>query len=441
MPRFLTINDAPGVHAPSWYSATANPAPERPALDGDMQVEALVIGGGFAGVSAAYHLAGRGVDTALIDAHRIGWGASGRNGGQVAAQPRREMSFYESALGLENAKKIFDLAMDANGLVRDLIARHGIACDLRDGVLGTNHRADYDAPLEAEGERLATVYGHPGLTYLDRSETQALVRSEDVHASLLDRRAAHLHPMNFVTGLAAAAEGRGARLYERTAALRLHLGGDKPVVETASGRITARKLILALNGYHDGLEPRLAARVMPINNFILATEPLPDGGASALTAPIAVADSRFVVNYYRLSADGRMLFGSGESSRARFPGDLKTLVRERMLRLFPQLAEARIDYGWGGTLGITASRAPYAERIAEHTVSIAGWSGSGVHMATMGGALAAAAIAEEASADKTGAASFDLLAAAPTPAFPGGARLRAPILAMALFWFGMKDRL
>lgn len=431
--NLLYSNDAPGVDAPSWYAASAAPRPAHPPLRGETRADVCVIGGGYTGLSAALHLAERGFDTVLLDAHRVGWGASGRNGGQVGSGQRAGQEVLEKMLAPEHARRLWDLAIDAKTLVKGLIERHGIACDLRPGIIHAAHRARLGRALEREAAHLAAHYGYE-TEYLDRTAIRALIDSPRYHAGVIDPGAAHLHPLDYALGLARVAAAAGARIHEESAVTGIERGA-KLRINTASGVVVADQAILACNGYLGGLVPEIAARVMPINNFIIATEPLSERLAHSLIAnDMAVADTKFVVNYYRLSADRRLLFGGRESYGYRFPSDIKGLVRKAMLEIYPQLRETRIDYGWGGTLAITMNRMPHLARIEGNILSASGYSGHGVAMATMAGALAAEAMAGQAER-------FDILASVPTPRFPGGAALRAPLLAAAMLWYSLRDRL
>jgi len=426
--RFLSANDRPGEHAPSWYAATAHPLPDLPALEGETRADVCVVGGGYAGLSAALHLAQAGVDVALVEAHRVGWGASGRNGGQLSYGPRSDIRDYERTLGDDDARKVWAISTDATRLVKRLIAEHAIACDLRPGHLEAAWRASDAKHGRAYADHVAERYGHATIRALSREEIRARVASPRYHGGVEDGEGGHLHPLNYALGLARAAQGAGARLFERSAVTRLAPG----CVTTAQGRLRAEHVILACNGYLDGLERGVAARVMPINNFIVATEPL--GARLPLPGGECVADSKFVLNYYRPTPDGRLLFGGGETYSHRFPADIAALVRKPLAQVFPQLAGVRIDHAWGGTLAITRNRAPLFQKVDARTWSVGGWSGAGVHMATMGGAIAAEAV--RGTLDR-----WDALARAAAPPFPGGDRLRPALLALAMTWYALRDRL
>jgi len=332
----LHANDRPGEFPPSWYAATAVAAPRRPALAGDRRADVCIVGAGYTGLSAALHLARAGLSVVVLEAHRAGWGASGRNGGQVGSGQRVDQGWIEARLP-GDARALWDMAEAAKALVHDLGAdMPGV--DWRPGIAHALRKPAEVAEARRYADRLARVYGYDRITPLDRDALAALLGSEAYAGGELDEGAGHIHPLNFALGLAAAAEAAGAVILERSAVLSV--GDGAPVhLRTAGGCVTADHVILACNGYLGGLEPAVAARVMPINNFIIATEPL--GDLAPMTRPVAVADSRFVVNYWRQTPDGRMLFGGGESYGYRFP-DIAATVRKPMLQVYPQLAGARV---------------------------------------------------------------------------------------------------
>jgi gamma-glutamylputrescine oxidase len=425
--RFLTANDRPGVHAPSWYAATAHALPDHPPLQGEARADVCVVGGGYAGLSAALHLAQAGVDVVLLDANRVGWGASGRNGGQLSYGPRVDVRDLERLVGPDDARKVWDVSTEATRLVKRLIAEHAIDCDLRPGHLEAAWRPADARNGEGYVEHVRTRYGHATIRALTREETRARIASSRYHGAIEDGEGGHLHPLNYALGLARAAAAAGARLHERSAVRRIEDGR----VTTDAGLVRADHVIVACNGYLDGLDPDAASRIMPINNFIVATEPL--GDRLPMPGGECVADSKFVLNYYRPTPDGRLLFGGGETYSARFPGDMIALVRKPLEQVFPQLRGVRIDHAWGGTLAITRHRAPMLRRSGRRLV-VGGWSGAGVHMATMGGLIAAEAA--RGALDR-----WDVLARVPCPAFPGGPALRQPLAALAMTWFALRDLL
>ncbi|WP_316014440.1 FAD-binding oxidoreductase [Roseobacter sp. HKCCA0434] len=428
--NLLYANDLPGRHADSWYAASAPlPAP-RPALEDEVRAEVCVVGGGYTGLSAALHLAEAGRDVVLLDAHRVGWGASGRNGGQVGSGQRVDQQDLEAKLGAETARELWRIGEDAKALVKERIARHGMACDFRPGILYTDHRRQASAGMRDYARHMTQVYDHP-VHYLTRDETRAELGTDAYHCAVLDESAGHLHPLKYALGLAAAAKDAGVRIYENTRVA----GIEGTEVRTVHGRVRAEHVILACNGYLGDLAPQVARHVMPINNYIVATEPLGEDGARAIIAnDRAVADAKFVVNYFRLSADHRLLFGGGESYSYRFPDDIAAKARGPMVEIFPQLADARIDYAWGGTLAITLSRLPYLRRLGPGVLSASGYSGHGVALATLAGAL----MAESVMGDSP---RFDAMARLAHRAFPGPRRWRTPLLALAMSWYALRDRM
>ena len=433
MANLLHVNDRAGEYPPSWYAATAVPAPHHPALEGEATADVCIIGGGYTGLSAALHCAEKGLSVVLLEAHRLGFGASGRNGGQVGSGQRQDQVWLEKVAGREDARRLWDLAQDAKALVRDLIDRHAMpGTTFRPGIAHAcwSDGEVRDARLYAE--KLHRDYGYDQIEPLDRDGIRRLIGSPVYKGGEVDRGAGHIHPLNFALGLGRAAAAAGARIFERSEVLAID-HGPRPVVRTGGGQVTCAHVILAANGYLGRLEPDIATRVMPINNFIVATEPLGDRAAQILSEPVAVADTKFVVNYWRLSDDGRLLFGGGESYGWRFPDIVKT-VSKPMLQVYPQLKDTRITHAWGGTLAITMNRMPCFRRLRPNVLSASGYSGHGVALATMAGRLLAEATASQ-------SAGFDLMARLPQPRFPGGTLLRWPALVLAMTWYSTRDRL
>jgi len=421
-------------HDNSYYAATANAAPERPLLRGTISADVCIIGGGYTGLSAALHLAEQGYDVVLLEAQRIGWGASGRNGGQVNAGHCKDQSELEKRLGLTHARALWELSLESVSLVKSLIARHRIDCDLKAGVLHAAAKPSVNDEYRRTVDKLCHDYGYDGVRFVPDAEMREMLGTRRYHGGELWRDGAHLHPLNYALGLAEAATRAGARLFEYSR-VSGYGSGQSTEVRTDRGQVRARYLLLACNGYLGGLEPRVAGKIMPINNFILATEPLSGIQARSLIRDdVAVADSRFVINYFRLSADRRLLWGGGENYSSRFPRDIRGFVRKYMLAVFPQLAHTRIDYGWGGTLAITLNRMPHFDRLDGNLFVAQGYSGHGVALATLGGKLMAEAIA-------TSAERFDVFARVPTPTFPGGTLLRWPGLVAGMLYYSLRDRL
>lgn len=431
--NLLYANDQRGQYPGSWYAATAHELPRFETLKEDVKADVCVVGGGYTGLSAALHLAQAGRDVVLIEAQRVGFGASGRNGGQLGSGQRVEQTGLEKMLGVAHAKRLWQLGEEAKGLVKSLVVEHAIDCHLKPGVAWTaSSDADVD-DLHRYADHLAQTYGCDQIETLDHAALQSVCPSPDYRGGLLDMGAAHLHPLNLALGLARAAVAAGVQIFEGSVAHHI-ADGAKTSVHTDAGRVEADHVILGCNGYLGGLNRKVAARVMPINNFIAATAPLGDGVKDVLPRDVAVADGRFVVNYFRLSHDGRLLFGGGESYGYRFPADIAAKVRKPMTQVFPHLKDIPIDYAWGGTLAITMKRTPYLARVGRNILSASGYSGHGVGTATHAGMLMARAV----QGDGDG---FDTMASVPAPAFPGGAALRSPLLVLAMSWYSLRDRL
>ena len=419
----------------SYYVATAKGMEPSWPLEGDTRCDVCVVGGGFTGIATALHLAERGFKVILLEAQRIGWGASGRNGGQLSGGQRVEPQAMIKLVGAERARQLWELGEEAKNLVKQRVAQHDIDCDLKPGIVGAGIKPAHAREMQAHARFLRDDYGYPHIRPLDREELRALVASEHYHGGYLDSDAGHLHPLNYVLGLARAAREAGAEIHETTPALEILRRDGKPVVRTSHGSVAADYVVLACNGHLGNLEPRIATTIMPINNFIIATEPLGADRAKALIAnDAAVADSKYVIDYYRLSADGRLLFGGGESYRMDFPADITGLVRPCMLRVFPQLADVGIDYAWGGKLAITMNRLPAFGRLDGDILYAQGFSGQGVALTTLAGKVIAEAVAGQAER-------FDVLAAIPTPRFPGGTLLRWPSLVVGMLYYSLLDKL
>ncbi len=428
------MNDRPGAYPRSYYAATANDLRPFPNADGAISCDICVVGGGYTGLSAALHLAETGLDVVVMEAHRAGWGASGRNGGQVGTGQRREQDELESMLGRKGAMDLWRLGLEAVDLVKELVSKHDIRCGFKPGIIHADHKARFVPHSHRYVEKLQSDYDYTQIQALNAAQLGELVGSEAYYGGMLDMGGGHLHPLNFARGLAAAATSRGARVFENSPVLGFE-NGPKVRVRSTQATVDADHLILACNGYLDDLDRDIGARVMPINNFIIATEPLaPALRTELIRNDAAVADSRFVVNYFRMSEDGRMLFGGGETYGNRFPSDITGLVRPRMLEIYPQLRDARIEFEWGGTLAITMNRLPYFGRSAGNVFSASGYSGHGLALATLAGQILAEAVGGTLSR-------FDVFSAVKTRAFPGGRLARAPLLVLAMTYYALRDRL
>jgi len=428
----MAFNDDLGMPG-SYYVATAHPAPSYAPLKGEVSADLVVVGGGCTGLSAALHAAEQGFSVVLLEGGRIGWGASGRNGGQMIPGLRKGAAELVRAYGAERAKALFDLSLGARSLVLDLIARHGIDCDLKtSGHLLAAVKASDQRGMDEEARCLATVMAYPHAEVLSAAQTREQVDAP-YHGGLLDRMGGHMHPLNYTLGLAQAARAAGVTIHEQSPATALENGPVGVRVVTERGAVRARHAVLAGDALLTGLEPRINDRIMPVANYIAATEPLGEMAHRLIPHDAAVSDTRFVVNYYRLSADGRLLFGGGERYTREPPGDIAGFVRPHMERVFPQLRGRPIEHAWGGLVSITATRLPHVGRQGD-ALFAHGYSGMGVILSTLAGKLLAEAIVGETQR-------FDLFAALEPPAFPGGTRLRGPLHVLGMLWYALQDRL
>lgn len=417
----------------SYYHATRNREVDLRPLDGSRRADVCIVGGGYTGLSSALHLAKRGYDVVLLEARKPGWGASGRNGGQVCSGQRKDQIELGKMVGADVARSFWDLAEAAKDTVRQLVAEHRIDCDLKPGIAHPLHKPGYTRESREYVDFLQREYDYRKIEFLEQDSMAELVGSDSYYGGSLDMGAAHLHPLNYALGLADAALAAGAKIY-RDSPVSGYQEGKPNRLQTDFGVVEAEHIVLACNGYLGKLEKRVAGKIMPINNFVIATEPL---GASQLKQinprDVAIADSRFVVNYYRLSADKRMLFGGGENYSQNFPADIAAFVRKPMLQVYPQLADTRIDYAWGGTLAVTMNRMPHFGRIGNSIYHAQGYSGQGLAMASLAGRLIAEALSGEAE-------NFDLFGKIPTRSFPGGDLLRWPGMVLGMSYYAMRDR-
>jgi gamma-glutamylputrescine oxidase len=422
------------VSYPDTYYAATAPAQPRAPLMGEVKADVVVIGGGFTGLSAALTLAEAGAKVVLLEADRIGYAASGRNGGQIHSGFRKDQHWLERRLGEARARALWQLAEDAKALVRGRVQKHGIDCDLREGLLIAAHSPRAARALRTEAHYLNSHYGAGTALYLGRDEANARTGSGIYHGAFADLGGGHLHPLRYALGIAQAAETAGAVLREDSRVTSLVEATSRIVAYADRGRVTADWAIVACDAFTENLLPQLGRYLAPVDSYIVATAPLsPEQRATLLPDNDAVADTRFVLDYYRLSADGRMLFSGGETFFSP-ADDIAALVRPRMEFVFPQLKRIPIDFAWRGTVGITRTRMPHFGRAKERVLFGYGYSGQGVALANMGGKVMGDAVLGQ-------AAAFNLLAGMPPKAFPGGTALRRPLVAATLVAMTLRDKL
>jgi len=425
----------PVEHIASYYAASANPAPDRPALHGDIEADVCVVGGGIAGCSTALHLAERGYKVVLLEGNRIGFGASGRSGGQAIVGYACSQDKLVAQVGPADAKRMFDISVDALHLMQALVDKHRIDCDLHWGHLHTAIKPRQVIELRSYQDELASQYSYT-TRWLDRAELAQVLNTERYIGGLRDDRSGHLHPLNYTLGLAAAAEAAGAKIHEQAMVVGIDQGAIVRLRTAAGHSVRAKHVALCCNAFIDErISKKLRNRIMPVGTYIIATEPLGQARIEALVREnVAVSDVNFVLDYFRRSDDHRLLFGGRVSYSGRDALNTANATRLRMLNVFPSLADARIDYAWGGHVDITMSRAPDFGRIAPNVYYLQGFSGHGIALTGIAGQMVAETIAGQAER-------FDLFTKLRHRNFPGGPALRMPGLVLAMLWFRLKDLL
>lgn len=423
----------------SYYAATAARQQSYAALQDSAQCDVAVVGGGLAGVSAALELAERGHAVTLLESREVGWGASGRNGGQAIHGLACDQATVEQQLGLDESKRIWAMSIEALDLLRERIRRHGIDCDWRDGYLGVATSARKGRELQDWAERMERVYGY-AQQHLPPAELPRWIASQRFHSGVFDKRSGHLHPLKYTLGLARAAAAAGVRIHEQSPVQSLEPGA-RVRLRTPQGELRARHVLLAGNVYLQGLVPELASRIMPVGTYIACTEPLDDALADSLIpSRAAVCDTNFVLDYFRTTNDQRMLYGGRVSYSTVTPAHLAESIRQRMVLTFPQLSRAKVAYAWGGFVDISMNRAPDFGRLpaegggggAPNIYYLQGFSGHGLALTGLAGKLVAEAIDGDASR-------FDTFARIRHRPFPGGRLLRTPALVLGMAWYRMKD--
>ncbi|MGM0561317.1 MAG: NAD(P)/FAD-dependent oxidoreductase [Pseudomonadota bacterium] len=417
----------------SYYRASVGDSPVRSPLAESLQADVCVIGAGYSGLSTALELAERGLDVVVLEAQTVGWGASGRNGGQVCSGFSSGTGTIERSLGREDARRLFDMAEESKEIIRSRVETHQIDCDLKWGYYLAAERPRELREVEAWQEDWARNYDYDKLHVVRGAEaSRQHVDSPRYIGGLRDDGAGHLHPLSYCQGLARAAEQTGVRIFEHTRVSAIQRG-SRPVVETESGpQVQARFLVVACNAHLGQLVPELSRTIMPVGTYMAATSPLGERGESLIPRDEAIADLKFVLNYYRLSSDRRLLFGGRVSYSTLMPPDLSRSMRRSMLKVFPQLEDVSFDYVWGGYVAITMDRAPHLGRLDENLYFTQGYSGQGVSLSAIAGRVLAEAIAGQ-------AGRFDVFARLPHQTFPGGSYLRTPALALAMLWYRLRD--
>jgi gamma-glutamylputrescine oxidase len=423
----------PDAHVASWYAATANPSPERPALEGEVDCDVCVVGAGFTGISSALHLVEQGFSVVVLEAARVGFGASGRNGGQIVNSYSRDMDVIDAKYGEQTARALGDMAFEGNRIIRERIDRYAIDCDLKDGNLFAACNARQLDGLR-EHKVLWERYGYRELELLEGEAVRREVNSERYTGALVDHGGGHLHPLNLVLGQAAAVESRGGRIFEGSPVTGLD-HGEPAVVRTARGRVRAARVVMAGNAYLQGVLPEIEGRSMPCGTQIITTEPLGEARARALIPNgLAVEDGNYLLDYYRLTRDNRLLYGGGVNYGGSDPADIEGVIRPKMLTTFPSLADVKVDHAWSGTFLMTLNRLPQFGVVNGNVYYAQGYSGHGVTCTHLAGRLIAEVM--------TGREErFDAFAGLPHLPFPGGRLLRVPLSAIGAWYYQTRDRL
>jgi gamma-glutamylputrescine oxidase len=436
------------THVDSWYASSTTAASPRPRLEGDIDADVCVVGGGIAGCSAALHLAERGYRVVLLEAELIGWGASGRSGAQAITGVACGQTKLESLVGAGDARRIWDMTVEALRLQRELIDRHRIDCDYVAGQMHVALKPRQERELREDVETTHERYAHQSLRMVEQDELRSLIASDRYIAGTYDSACGHLHPLKYTAGLAAAAERAGAKIFERSRALDYRriasttsaaTSATSPssalLVRTAHGVVRCRSIALCGNAWLGPFAPALARKIIGVGTYIVATESLGEERAAALiTNNAAVTDINWVIDYFRRSSDHRLLFGGRVSYSGLDPLGTRRATRARMLKVFPQLADTNIDFAWGGLVDITLNRAPHFGRLEPDVYFVQGFSGHGIALTGIAGKLLAEAISG--THDR-----FDVFARITHRDFPGGTALRRPALVLAMLWYRLRDLL
>ncbi|MCP8464998.1 FAD-binding oxidoreductase [Pseudomonas sp. ZM23] len=417
----------------SYYAASANPVPARPELQGEVETDVCVIGAGYTGLSTALFLLENGFKVTVLEAAKVGFGASGRNGGQIVNSYSRDIDVIERSVGAKQAQLLGQMAFEGGRIIRDRIAKYNIQCDLKDGGVFAALSAKQMGHLESQ-KKLWERFGHTQLELMDAKRIREVVDTDSYVGGMLDMSGGHIHPLNLALGEAAAVESLGGVIHEQSPAVRIDRGAN-PVVHTPQGRVKAKFIVVAGNAYLGGLVPELASKSMPCGTQVITTEPLSaELAKSLLPQDYCVEDCNYLLDYYRLTSDNRLIFGGGVVYGARDPSNIEAIIRPKMLKVFPQLKNVKIDFAWTGNFLLTLSRLPQVGRIGDNIYYSQGCSGHGVTYTHLAGKVLAEALRGQAER-------FDAFATLPHYPFPGGRLFQVPFSAIGAWYYTMRDKL
>ena len=420
----------------SFYRSSVEDLNSQDQLTSDIDVDICVIGGGLTGISSAINLSKKGYSVILCEARKIGWGASGRNGGQLGIGMRKDQFTIEKKLGLRHAKELWSLGLEAVEDVKNLIKENEIDCHLVNGVMSTAcFEKDIDE-YKFEIEHMAKNYDFEGYKFFNKEKIREEINSKMYLAGLLNSGSYHLNPLKLTLGLAKVAQKNNVKIFENTPIEKIREEGDRVQVMSKKGLIRANQVVVACNGYLDSILGSKKNKFMPINNYVVATEPLGEKRARQIIKNnYAVCDTRFIIDYYRFSEDWRMIFGGGETFTSNFVKNATSFVSKRMIKVFPQLQNVKIDYSWGGTLAITVNRLPHFGTLMNNKVSYAfGYSGHGLALSVLAGKL----IAENIHGDHE---RFKFFSGINHMSIPFGSIFRRPIYSSAILYYKIRDYL
>jgi len=423
-----------GSHPQSYYAASANPAPVRPRLTEAIEADLCIVGAGYTGLSAALHLAEAGRKVIVVEGARVGWGASGRNGGQIVNGLNASLGTIERRYGATVAAFVGGLVQEGGKIIRSFVSKYSIPCDLKDGNLYAAYTAKQMRELEAK-QKLWRTYGMDDHELIDGDGIRRHVGSDVYCGGMIDRTGGHMHPLNLVLGEAAALESLGGVIYENSCVVSVGREKGKAVVLTEAGEVRCRTLILCGNAYLGAVVPELVSRVMPVSSQMMATEPLGEARArELLPTDLCVEDVRYILDYFRLSADKRLIFGGGAVYGGTDPADIEAKLRPNLEKVYPQLRGVKIDYAWSGNFALSFSRVPQMGRLREGVYFAHGYSGHGVTGSHLFGRILSEAVQGD-------VGRFDVFASLPWIPFPGGRRFRAQYSALGSWYYSLRDRL